>query len=284
MRKELLALLSLCFLVLFQFMDLSPLNLFAYQSRADDDKVDGTAPAPAERGGISLERATEAGKVVSATPQTPNTESAEERMLNGAIEKNKFVTKKLGEGYPESFLLADMLRNWSPDEPSKIPDKLYQSMRHFDYHSELAEATKYREAEVPFVITNVPAINSAVHKWTWDFLDAKVGQQPGRVEKSTGTKGDGAFGNNHLMFWNGGGANMGRGYVAPTEGDQWTFHKWLQKALAPTTTTDPHYYIHFWGKKTGENPWIYDRLKGAFAKKKSFFVPGPDKNRGVLCR
>jgi hypothetical protein len=270
------------------FMDLNIFVIVPALSTDDDNKV-GSAGTPASAASAveqkkKVAKATsQEARVVRATSQAPKTESAEERMLNGAIEKNEFATKKLGEGYPESFLLADMLRNWSPDEPSKIPDKLYQSMRHFDYHSELAEATKYREAEVPFVITNVPAINSAVHKWTWDFLDAKVGQLRGHVEKPTGTKGDGAFGNNHLMFWRGAGGMSGQ-YVAPTEGDNWTFHKWLKKALAPTTTTDPHYYIHFWGKKSGENPWIYDRLKGAFAKTKSFFVPGPDKNRGVLCR
>jgi hypothetical protein len=178
-----------------------------------------------------------------------------------------------------------MLRNWPPDEPDTVPDKSYQSMRHFDYNSELVEATRYREAEVPFVITNVPAINSAVHKWTWDFLDGKIGSQVGHIEKPTGSKGDGAFGNNHLMFWNGGSSGEQRGYVAPTVSDSWSFHKWLQIALSGVDgTDDPHYYIHFWGKKSGENPWIYERLKGAFAKTKSFFVPGPDKNRGVLCR
>ena len=142
---------------------------------------------------------------------------------------------------------------------------------------------RYREAEVPFVIKNVPAINSALHKWTWGFLDRKIGQLRGRVEKPTGTDGDGAFGNNHLMFWRGGDGS--RHYKAPTQTDNWTFHRWLKEAQKrPLGIHDPHYYIHFWGKREGENPWIYNRLKGAFAKKKSFFVPGPEKNRGVLCR
>jgi hypothetical protein len=30
-----------------------------------------------------------------------------------------------------------ILRNWSPDHPKEVPEKLYQSMRHFDYETEL---------------------------------------------------------------------------------------------------------------------------------------------------
>lgn len=204
-------------------------------------------------------------------------------------EKNVFATKELGNGYPESFPLLDILKNWSPDHPKEVPEKLYQSMRHFDYETELEAARKYREAEVPFVIKNVPVINEAVAKWQWDWLQRKIGSVKGRVEKPTGSDGDGAHGNNHLMFWRSGGSDPS-GYKPPTSHTSWDFNTWYKIASKqPVSTEDPHYYYHMWGKRNGEGPWIYKTLgqtdKGdSFAKTKSFFVPDPTKNRGILCR
>jgi len=106
------------------------------------------------------------------------------------------------------------------------------------------------------------------------------------VELPTGDDGDGAHGNNHLMFWRSGGSDP-PGFKAPTSHGRWQFSKWYKEASKKDLkTSDPHYYYHLWGKRNGEGPWIYKTLgaEGGFAKKKSFFVPDPSKNRGILCR
>jgi hypothetical protein len=82
---------------------------------------------------------------------------------------------------------------------------------------------------VPFVIKNIPALNNARAKWTWEWLNRKIGTTQGRVELPSGTDGDGAHGNNHLMFWRSGGSDP-PGYKQPTSHGRWNFDKWYQEA------------------------------------------------------
>lgn len=97
-------------------------------------------------------------------------------------------------GYPQSFPLVDMLRDWDADDVW-VPKNYgkYASLKTFDFTKDLAEATLYREMEVPFVIRNVPALQAAVKKWSDEgYLKQAFGSKKKMVEHSK---------DNHHMFY-----------------------------------------------------------------------------------
>lgn len=65
------------------------------------------------------------------------------------------------DSYPILFSLADILNSWNPDDVT-IPSSYsrFSTLAVFDYSNaeELKLAQQYREAEVPFVIRNIPNV------------------------------------------------------------------------------------------------------------------------------
>ncbi|KAL3793098.1 hypothetical protein HJC23_005600 [Cyclotella cryptica] len=53
------------------------------------------------------------------------------------------------EGYPIQWPVLDVLKNWSPDDPTPHY-QLYQGLCVFDYRTELDKANNYRERSCPF--------------------------------------------------------------------------------------------------------------------------------------
>jgi hypothetical protein len=93
------------------------------------------------------------------------------------------------------------LGNWLPDN-TDIPPFHYDSLCHFDFQnpSDLAKAYAYREAEVPFVVYNMPELDSVVRNWhNLDYLQSKLGT---KTEHRTETSES-----NHFMYWSGGKKN-----------------------------------------------------------------------------
>jgi hypothetical protein len=61
-------------------------------------------------------------------------------------------------GYPMSWSLSRrVLQHWHVDSTS-IPASIHQGLCVFDWEIESAKAQAYREAEVPFVVTNHPDV------------------------------------------------------------------------------------------------------------------------------
>ena len=60
--------------------------------------------------------------------------------------------------------MMDLMNNWNADN-TEIPEIHYDSLCHFDYQTQLEIAQRYREAEVPFVVYNVPSVDNVVKKW-----------------------------------------------------------------------------------------------------------------------
>ena len=89
--------------------------------------------------GASLGACTRLARGAGATARQKLIEEMKPGYKASITEKNVFVTKKLGEGYPQSWPLMDILSNWSPDQPQVTPKRLFQSMRHFDYETDLDE-------------------------------------------------------------------------------------------------------------------------------------------------
>lgn len=63
--------------------------------------------------------------------------------------------------YPRLFPLADILTHWNPDIPKPPVDAAkYDSVARLNYQdaNEFAMALALREAELPFVIYNIPSL------------------------------------------------------------------------------------------------------------------------------
>ena len=131
------------------------------------------------------------------------------------------VVEGPGGDYPSTVPLTDLVGNWAPDDPVP-PETVYDTLRHFDWSSpaERALALTYRQAELPFVIDNVPAVQDVVDKWTWQYMHEHLGDENQfRTEVSD---------SNHLMYWKG--KNGPPGWAPPSSNEKWGFKEWLQFA------------------------------------------------------
>ena len=86
-------------------------------------------------------------------------------------------------GYPRAYPIMDIVTNWSPDRSTPLPQKHYHALCRFDYRRDLEKAMAYREAEVPFVVYNVPAAEEVVRKWRDPkYLEKLLGSERYRTE------------------------------------------------------------------------------------------------------
>jgi hypothetical protein len=76
---------------------------------------------------------------------------------------------------PPDVPILDIIDNWNPDDVA-IPARHHSTLCRIDYQAERAKAFRYRDADVPFVVYNVPAFDETVRKWA----------QPGYVDKQLG--------------------------------------------------------------------------------------------------
>eukprot|EP00596_Hydrurales_sp_CCMP1899_P004425 CAMPEP_0119049738 /NCGR_PEP_ID=MMETSP1177-20130426/66105_1 /TAXON_ID=2985 /ORGANISM="Ochromonas sp, Strain CCMP1899" /LENGTH=231 /DNA_ID=CAMNT_0007027311 /DNA_START=48 /DNA_END=740 /DNA_ORIENTATION=- len=126
--------------------------------------------------------------------------------------------------YPIYCSLLDIISNWNPDNPDP-PIEFKETLQHFNYSdpTELIMATKFRDAELPFKVYNVPELNSVSEKWSDEYLEKQFnGRQSRHVEMSK---------NNHFMYWNAMLRGRMKGYEPPTEFvDHMRFDAWLRIA------------------------------------------------------
>ena len=110
----------------------------------------------------------------------------------------------------------------------------------FSKPEELAEATRFRDQEVPFIIKNVPAVEEVVKKWNFHYLLSKLQQRQVKVEISK---------SNHMMYWSHKhlrGGNRKKSWSPPTEISKIDLLSWLQKAQVPPEKQEgdiTHYYF-----------------------------------------
>lgn len=82
------------------------------------------------------------------------------------------------QDYPHKYNMTAILKNWNPDN-TVIPPLHFDSLCHFNYSNpvELQQAFNYREAELPFVVYNVPEVDEVVRKWSnLDYIQEKLGK------------------------------------------------------------------------------------------------------------
>jgi hypothetical protein len=168
----------------------------------------------------------------------------------------------------------NIVGHWNPDS-TQVPRQHHAALCRFDYQTELESARAYRKAEVPFLVSNVPALSDTVKNWAdREYLKAKFHGRKFMVESSK---------NNHFMYSNGRGGP--KGWTPPQENLQLPFDEWLAFAdqHVNSSAESPHMYFRTDSKESG---WLAQDLSPLTVKgdKDSLFIVDPRGARGIYCR
>ena len=214
----------------------------------------------------------------------PNTDSApsdNNRMLYGNPRGR--YPKRIEDpnaDYPKYKTLLQVVQDWNPDNPD-MPSNFNETLQHFDYMNpeDMTIALKFRDAEVPFKIYNVPEFSETSKKWTDEYLLTVLKYSRNHVEKSK---------NNHFMYWVRK-QSTPKDFKPPTEIMLMDFDKWLKIAIhadqVKLTNESEHYYFMS-SSKAGDrtSSFIARDLPLLSTIENNFFISNVDANKGIQCR
>lgn len=220
------------------------------------------------------------------------------------------------EGYPFAWNVMTVLEHWNPDETT-IPTKhqgsnqtkslsFHQSLCVFDWdvQEDRTKAFNYRQAEVPFVVQNLPEVLRTAERWSLPgYLEELIGDEAVKNEHST---------NHHFMYWKTKYPQQNNHdfFVPPTDMVDLTYPEWLEKARAIQDQPSLLHRRHRQHQKPNDPQqnetahdkqpnWYYFRLNGMLHnhaylyEELPFFDPtkGPsltvvkvNEHRGINCR
>jgi len=207
------------------------------------------------------------------------------------------------EGYPYMWKTVDILKAWPSDQTTAPTNGrhhlIHQSVCVFDYETDLKKAFNYRQALVPFLIVNDPAVQQAAVRWSMPgYMQKLMGEVLHRAEVSN---------TNHFMYWIppprhkrqlGGGRNSRlsrpEGWTEPTKNIRMTYADWLNHANV-TRDIEPdekHWYFRLIGCggmgnegncDAGSSEYLFDELT-FFQPKPSIYIADPNEQKGIHCR
>jgi Cupin-like domain len=197
--------------------------------------------------------------------------------------------------YPKLQPLQEIMQEWPQDELDRPPRMIHEVLMHFDYTNpvELQAARRFRDAQLPFKLVNVPEVIEAGKKWTDEYLATNF-------DGGYGTNGPPAKGtaqesvDNFFAFfipplWSI--LEMG---LPPTLNNDWTFAKWSQHArYADHVGLGPNYPHFYWQagvnreeRHQSHNQWTFISrdLPSFSSPTETFFVFEPQHQKGIQCR
>ncbi len=182
--------------------------------------------------------------------------------------------------YPVYDSLLNIVTNWGPDDP-EIPATFKESLQHFNYSNPIERdiAFKFRDAEIPFKVYNVPEFEAAKLKWNDEYLSSQLrGRFSSHVEEST---------SNHFMFWKSKGSI--KGYKPPTSIVQMSFDEWVKKAHHADDTklssdSIHHYFMTNAPPRDNGRTFVSRDLPSFSSDESNFFLKSPKANKGIQCR
>mmetsp|Transcript_63876 Transcript_63876/g.144099 ORF Transcript_63876/g.144099 Transcript_63876/m.144099 type:complete len:414 (+) Transcript_63876:361-1602(+) len=183
------------------------------------------------------------------------------------------------KNYPMEWPILDVVKNWNPDV-TEIPPRHFMSICRFDYATQLDAARAYRDAEVPFVVRNVPKMASTVKNWaSLKYLTSRLGQTRSYMAEYSE--------NNHFMYFTNK-PNAPKGWKPPVETRRLTFPAWVEFAkehenVQAKSLDTPHYYFRF---DTSSAPWLREDLGvlTATGDRDGLFIVDRKSARGIFCR
>jgi Cupin-like domain len=186
--------------------------------------------------------------------------------------------------YPVYAKLLDVITSWNPDNPD-APKDFKETLQHFDYSNpeDMIAAAKFRDAEVPFKVYNVPEIEAVAKKWDDEYLTSQFRNmiQSRHVEKSK---------NNHFMYWNGNQRSNIKAYEPPTEiVDDMKFENWVRIAHHADEIKVRNESVHFYFMANAQgngqmNSFISRDIPIFSTQQPNFFVTNVEANKGIQCR
>jgi hypothetical protein len=192
--------------------------------------------------------------------------------------------------YPEFRPLGNVMEAWPQDDDYQ--GHITETLLHFNYSDpvEREAARKYRDAELPFKIYNVPELTAAGELWTDEYLTKEFdesGSVAGSVQETLG---------NYNLFFNR--WDMFTFGLPPARYNDWTYAKWSEHAkyadASRLSFDQPHFYFqaaYFLGELyTSRTKWPFfrrDLPSFSYAEtgyKETFFAFHPDPQKGLQCR
>lgn len=183
--------------------------------------------------------------------------------------------------YPETNPLGDIITHWNPDDTIGPADReKYDTLRRLDFANAeaMAEARALRDAELPFVVKNVPALLAISEKWTDEYLIDNFGSSGHAVEVSE---------DNHFMWFNKNYKKDHPEYVPPVEERSMSYEEFLEVARRDVTPSDPHYYFKASTfPQQAKDKWIAEdyTLFDPERAESDFFLVDKQQQHGVHCR
>jgi hypothetical protein len=186
------------------------------------------------------------------------------------------------DDYPQYASLLSTIEAWNPDNPDR-PAVFIEKLQHFNYSDpkEREIAGRYRDAEVPFKLYNVPEVDVITQKWTDDYLTGIFEKEAHRVEVADA---------NHFMFWTHGSMkNIDPKWKPPTETIKMSFTEWRKIAAeadkSKLRNDTKHYYFHAnAGAGDRQHTFIARDLTFFATDHENFFITNVPANKGIQCR
>ena len=182
------------------------------------------------------------------------------------------------ENYPQYSNLLQLVTDWNPDDPD-VPETFVETLQHFDYSDpkQRAMAAKFRNAELPFKVFNVPDINKVSELWSLDYLKKKMKSKL-RVERSE---------DNHFMYFKVG-RHQPNGWEPPQTVTSSSFDQWLEKAMRADkeqwNSDQEHFYLTIGTTNRKERTFWNKDLAIFSTETNNFFITKVEKNKGIQCR
>lgn len=208
--------------------------------------------------------------------------------------------------YPFQWPILDLLNNWPADTVDPpASNQLHQGLCVFDYARDYDKAVTYRNAELPFVVVNDPAVAATVERWSQpDYLRELLREEPHRTEFSE---------NNHFMYYvpvaddkkkkgkrkrkrnpRRPGITRPEGWTEPTKLLRMPYSQWLAKAnvtedrLGPD---QPHWYYRLIGCGAMGNDgscdqasseYLFDELPFFQPRDDQLYIVEPEEQKGCV--
>jgi hypothetical protein len=198
-------------------------------------------------------------------------------------------------GYPFSWNTMEMLDHWPVDDTTPR-STIHQGLCVFDYRTDYDKAMTYRNAEVPFVVENDPAVAKTTERWnTPGYMERLLGDAEHRTEYSE---------NNFFMYatpvskkkhgrMRSKSKKVPEGWKEPTAMRYMSYKSWMEKAnvtdedLGPDK---PHWYFRLFGDgvvtekhEKHSSDYLFDELP-FFQPKQSLYLVEQDGRWGINCR
>ena len=195
--------------------------------------------------------------------------------------------------YPKLMPLKDIMATWPQDEIDHPPNPIEEVLIHFDFnnHDDMKAAEAFREAKLPFKVTNVPEVVTAGIKWTDEYVSKHFDTHEGGVM----TEGNAQESPSNFFSWFQPTAwNVEEMGIPPTRNNNWSYAQWARHARyadrVGLSENRPHFYWQSNAEKEERHldpkhwTFISKDLPSFSSTTENFFLFEPEQQKGIQCR